>query len=837
MFLDEGGRMERLIVAYKLYAKSDSNKGFICPVAEIKEEKYFPLNRDNFCDTEKVFITSGYSEDIDNKFNSHDLFIIDVNESSQKSELVDEDKACTYVSQGYRAKRLRPRECIQIVKAELPDPNVRKLNISRPITEYIFLLNSSNECLGPFKWTLEEDDIIQLHLITTTLPTPPIRLGNIFKISRDSINDFCCMSKGLDLMFDISSATIGAASFDYSSDEEVARFCTKIAGEVNLQANTKSILKNLEGQVRKFPKFNNTFVRERLEHLNNIVDSQLLLQEEVINGLFKFLRTTNGELIVDQYVNNNEDKYLMKIKDRREEEIEKEIFEKKNELNNVLEKIKAKKEDFSALSLEVEQKREAAKSTIKLEEASQRWDEALNKKQEEYSNLEDRVNKLNEQYKDIAKYDNIRQQITDIEAEKRVVNKQLKDLEDNLKSIKAELSTSDEDLQKKLRELKPYVDAVNGSFLSNQAQLPEVNVVPKYYIDTELDKIILQKQFIDNIQEKLKGVGRGVSQVDIVNLVISTQQSFICFLAGLPGVGKTSLTRLFVEAQGLNSRFKEISVARGWTSQKDLIGFFNPLSNRFQSTSSNLSFFLRAIDEDSRKGESPMAYVLLDEANLSPIEHYWSIFMGMTDTTNKILTLGQDIINIPSCLRFIATINYDSTTEPLSPRIVDRAPIIILDVNFAAENIAEINRIKFDLPASEKVLNDLFGCSLIVPELTENEEKCFFEIKKILREQNLEWGRPLFVSPRKENAIRQYCDKARAIMQTLNDGDEFMALDFAILQHVLPQIRGNGSKFKNRLIALKQILESENLHKSTEYLNRMISYGSDELHTYDFFCW
>ncbi len=97
-------------------------------------------------------------------------------------------------------------------------------------------------------------------------------------------------------------------------------------------------------------------------------------------------------------------------------------------------------------------------------------------------------------------------------------------------------------------------------------------------VDPKLDKIVLQKNIVTGIQKTLRELGRNISPIDVANLMISTQQSFICFLAGLPGIGKTSLSRLFAEGQGLHPRFKEISVARGWTSQKDLIGFFNPLS-------------------------------------------------------------------------------------------------------------------------------------------------------------------------------------------------------------------------------------------------------------------
>lgn len=29
--------------------------------------------------------------------------------------------------------------------------------------------------------------------------------------------------------------------------------------------------------------------------------------------------------------------------------------------------------------------------------------------------------------------------------------------------------------------------------------------------------------------------------------------------------------------------------------------------------------------------DSTLAYIILDEANLSPLEHYWSIFYNLTD--------------------------------------------------------------------------------------------------------------------------------------------------------------------------------------------------------------
>ncbi len=65
---------------------------------------------------------------------------------------------------------------------------------------------------------------------------------------------------------------------------------------------------------------------------------------------------------------------------------------------------------------------------------------------------------------------------------------------------------------------------------------------------------------------------------------------------------------------------------------------------------------------------SSLAYIILDEANLSPIEHYWSTFYNLTDSTAKhdnflSIQLGNNLnLEFANNLRFIATINYDQTT-------------------------------------------------------------------------------------------------------------------------------------------------------------------------------
>lgn len=210
--------------------------------------------------------------------------------------------------------------------------------------------------------------------------------------------------------------------------------------------------------------------------------------------------------------------------------------------------------------------------------------------------------------------------------------------------------------------------------------------------------------------------------------------------------------------------------------------------------------------------------------------------MGMADGEgSRQLTLGRDRVQIPSYLRFLATINYDGTTEPLSPRMADRAAIILIeplqDDNIIMEDMGDAPCL---LPVSAQTMHQLFGAEDAAPAFLPEEASVFSRIRHILSEPNPQQGMPLSISKRKELAIRQYCSKARGIMGA--EDDSLLALDIAFMQHVLPQVRGNG-RFGKRLEVLGRELESSDLTRSSKFVRRMIDVGDIDLQTYDFFCW
>ena len=333
----------------------------------------------------------------------------------------------------------------------------------------------------------------------------------------------------------------------------------------------------------------------------------------------------------------------------------------------------------------------------------------------------------------------------------------------------------------------------------------------------EIDRSSLIDKLVTGVQKF-----RNYSKNEILNMYICLSQNFLTVFSGEPGTGKTSICNILASSLGLKkfgennniskNRYVPVSVERGWSSKRDLIGYFNPLTKKYDRNNAKIYDGLMILNEERQESRFPYI-ILLDEANLSPIEYYWADFMRAADSNenNVFINIGlEKDIYIPKTLHFLATINNDQTTEELSPRLIDRAWIVRLPKY--TEKISGIE-VTDDI---DKYFKDIVLWSDIENTFVVSESK---EMSlKLLADQiyNLFDEHHLTVSPRVQQSIKNYVCVAQEIMEDEVDevgvcNKKQKALDFAIVQKLLPKINGYYKDYERLFASLKQICDENHL--------------------------
>lgn len=325
------------------------------------------------------------------------------------------------------------------------------------------------------------------------------------------------------------------------------------------------------------------------------------------------------------------------------------------------------------------------------------------------------------------------------------------------------------------------------------------------------------------VSEKLNAIkayigGKGFTYEDqlIENFYLSLKSKPFVILAGTSGTGKTKLVRLFAEAIGAKNRYSQVAVRPDWSDSTDLFGHLD-LNGRFVK-----GCILDFLTEAQKNPEYP--YILcLDEMNLARVEYYLSDFLSVIETRKfegeKIVTdplvkaefYGQDDtarktygpVIFPENLYVVGTVNMDETTFPFSRKVLDRA------------NTIEFNYVD------------------LVPDFSGTvESNMLLEKNSFLKSEYLTVAQ---CPEEEQETIKGYCiqlEKINRILQTANAHvgyrvrDEIcfyllnnrfanlmtddQALDYEIMQKILPRIQGSSASLKDMLCRLfKEILAGD----------------------------
>ena len=616
--------------------------------------------------------------------------------------------------------------------------------------------------------------------------------------SEDIIPDEILLSE-LNKIYNIDTESKGKTAFD------------------RLTKNSELLSSNLSADVR-----DNRLsrIQAQFETFDTLVDSKKTILKTLINSDWDKIEDSQLKRMLDEKLENSE-KY-----------------------KSLLEKYDQSTKDYDYLQ---SQKKKIEKEYSELIEAQSQ--ERLTEQESEKKQSEiDKLNKQLESVKDEKKLleDSI------LEIKESLSNwEEIKDLNEEIKK----LDTILDDRRNQENKLKTRIEKAKGEFKSeikksfDEAKIAFDPVISNMMLDSasqwqnkdKSNKYLSYCNCVDNIakttisksEEELSDyIISGVRKYrkyqynDIINMYICIAQSFLTIFAGNPGTGKTSICNIIANSLGLNRsldknnsdiiRFVPVSVERGWSSKRDLIGYYNPLTKKYDKSNGKIYDALRVLDNEKDNSSFPML-VLLDEANLSPIEYYWAEFMRIADRENdsaKINIGEENDLFIPETLRFVATINYDQTTEELSPRLIDRAWIIKLPT---------IEMDYSEKPDIKSVFTDLILWSdlkeMFLPKTTDTKIESADVLEQIYEEFS-NAGIP--ISYRVKESIYNYVLVAQRLMiDETSANAKHQAIDYAVMQKLLPKINGNG--YKDYLERLVKICDNNRLIKTRNSIEEMLT--------------
>ena len=332
---------------------------------------------------------------------------------------------------------------------------------------------------------------------------------------------------------------------------------------------------------------------------------------------------------------------------------------------------------------------------------------------------------------------------------------------------------------------------------------------------------------LNHMERAMATQGFVITSADLANFYLALMVSPLVIMAGVSGTGKSRVPRMFAEFVG--AQFASIPVKPQWDDNADLLGY---TSNLNQGT-----FVKGAVTAEleiaATKLETP-CFLLLDEMNLAAVEHYFSDFLSVMETRRRLddgtiitdrlpidLPRVQDdepdqykrlrSLYLPHNVRVIGTANMDETTRSFSPKVLDRAfSIEFNDVDLTA----------FPATTRERIGTSTVGEQLarrlvdqhnpvtvheVYPELSDlfDEVAGLMEaIKRILEPSGLSFG----YRPRDTSCLYMWHWEKDGLDAVL---PRQSALDFCILQKVLPKIYGQGQRLRDCLEHLESWLQGE----------------------------
>ncbi|MCI6863639.1 AAA family ATPase [Anaerobiospirillum succiniciproducens] len=637
-------------------------------------------------------------------------------------------------------------------------------------------------------------------------------------------------------------------------------------------------------------------IKDYCNNALNVLDSMTISEErkqklrELLPEIFSFSDLTDE--LMRFTVSNNElrQQLIQCIQEDKNGILESKTS--KNALNDVMQNISRSESSIDSTEIEGSETNQAFATAVKDLKAK------LQKAEEESSKLKSENEALNRQVDDLksktnsltrrlesvddlkvmqARYDKLSEAISNGEKTLDAMRKEI----ETKNNMKEELDKGcDSVLQRLQSNIAKFKDTADFAvkfieagifappmqqhvYTSSKNSVEQVSDIQETQINTFNPAVLMNdddfkkpEDIISMVSTYINDYGqRDIRDNDIANYLICITQGFITTFAGEPGTGKTSLCNLLSRALGLsredtNNRFTEVSVERGWTSLRDLIGYYNPLSRKMEKSNAAVYNAFATLDAEARNsvfdpkvGKSKIApyIILLDEANLSPIEHYWSAFFRNCDfnsiSKRSISLGGNNDMMLPEQLRFLATVNFDHTTEELSARFLDRSWVITLEpADIEEESNDMFSRAFSDSDSEARPVVPFSALTRIFnPQEDDTLDDMLVSKWKTIQKIFASERCSLPISPRNIKMVNSYCLAASRCMKCNTPGTMFAPLDYAVAQKILPTINGTGERYAYLVKELLAECADQSMPICAKHLERIERNGSADLGFYQFF--
>lgn len=829
--------------------QSTISRGFIKIVLEINQSGISKINETtHFDEPARIYYKDKVFSKLQQKTQRR---LVKIENPIQNDSYIEGSNHSKFVVFDKNITELTAHTIYSIIDFPLPNPMNTSVRLPiAPRTKYFFLKNN-DDVYGPF--LLEPDakskdsgdetllSIGEIEVASNKIHNfPDLLVSRVFKYSYKKIAETLKSSlvecEDCTYITDVKSfLKVEKEQNDYTTKRDVIGYLSQLADKRELnKANVAVIAKHLSAPKIVFNTAGKEIIKSIVLEATEKDDWAKYIIDVVSNDeAGKVLISKHLELMKARYI--DEWDALAKI---RHKELSDKLYEVENKEKQIQNKIKLAENELEHKKAEFDK----IIKELKEEDYEDRLNQLRKEKDKEIQSKLIQLEEISSKYKKYQSLDEIEKAAEKAENTYNVFKEKNKELEATNESLMKQIENKEGKLQTTLRELIPFVSSIIQAPLPNRKEFASfqsvIRINPVIEVKDDAEKIanIIVNSTAYQFSEFHE---RSYSNAFIASILVAYSQSFITIFTGPPGLGKTSFLRILHKIFNLENRFIEVPVGRNWVSERDLFGFYNSLTGSFSPSSTGLYNYLKGIEKDVFE-ECPPQFLLLDEANLSPIEHYGSSLLNKADKeSDRKINIPFSEISIPSTLRVFATVNHDMTTEPLSPRLLDRAPVVPFDIFTNME--IDYQPIDQNLDYGFKTFNNIFGSS---SKLKSNdiEDICIKvtdEIFEVLSNSEVEYGVPFIISKRKQQSILNYILVLAPVLDVatkLGQQDALLkAIDFAVLYFVLPPLNGSGTQMSNRLKKLLEKLNEHSLNMSSEKISDMISRGDYNLESYNFF--